>query len=66
LPVKSSASRKDTTTYGWSALGSRIWGSSIGRRGCSDRWKIRLAQVLPTSWVRCVRTCEQICKSEIH
>jgi transposase len=44
LPVKRSASQKCTTISGWSALWIMIWGISIWRRECSNRWKIRLAQ----------------------
>ena len=44
LPDKPSASRRFTTTYGWSVLWIMIWDTSIWRLGCSNRSKIRSAQ----------------------
>jgi putative transposase len=38
------ASKKSTTTSGWSALWIMIWGTSIWRRACWNRSKIRSAQ----------------------
>ena len=44
LPTKPSASKKFTTTSGWSALWIMIWDTSIWRRACWNRSKIRSAQ----------------------
>ena len=44
MPDKPSASKKCTTTSGWSALCIMIWDTSIWRLGCSNRSKIPSAQ----------------------
>src|SRR5262249_14380287 len=44
LPARPSASRKSTTTSGWSALWIMIWDTSIWKLGCSNHSKIRSAQ----------------------
>ena len=44
LPLSRRASKKCTRTFGWSALCSMIWDTSIWRLACSNRWKIRSAQ----------------------
>ena len=40
LPGRPSASKKFTTIFGWSVLWIMIWGTSIWRLECSNRWKI--------------------------
>jgi putative transposase len=44
LPDRPSASRKCTTTFGWSALWIMIWDTSIWRLACWNRWKTLSAQ----------------------